>query len=48
MKKRVYSLLLAMLMVVSACCISGCKKSGKDSFTYWCKMNPSVATNAKS
>ena len=48
MKKRVYSLLLAMLMIVSACCISGCKKSGKDSFTYWCKMHPSVATNAKS
>lgn len=48
MKKRIYSAVLAAAMAVSAFGMSGCKKADADSFTYWCKMNPSVATNAKS
>ena len=49
MKKRIYSLITAVLLAASACSLSGCggSKSLDGSFTYWCKMNPSVATNVK-
>lgn len=52
MKKRIFSGLLALMMLGSALCMAGCKKEetstgDTDTLTYWCKMDAGVATHAQ-